>query len=252
MLRHWRAVFVVVAVIALLVVGPDLALAGPGGKIASGFAKTFWGKVVLGALTIVLLPVILYVVVREHLASRRALRDLGRLRALNPAFDWLTLKDRVTECFHRVHSAWRKEDMAQASAWMTDWYWQNQQLAHLNRWAEQGLVNRCTVKGMGRIRPLHLACRSTEGDLSGSRVVVSITAKMEDYLEDRASGKVVEGKKGYEDTETVWTFVLDGGLWRVAAIEEDSVSLMYAQMANELPAMLAAPEVTRASAGRGI
>jgi hypothetical protein len=250
MRTHWRVVLLVVAVAAVIALGPDPALAGPGGKIASGFAKTFWGKVVLGALAIVLLPVILFVVVQEYLASRRALRDLARLRALDPAFDWLTLKDRVTECFHRVHSAWRKEDMAEASDWMTDWYWQNQQLAHLNRWAEQGLVNRCTVKSVGHIRPLFLACRDRDGDFSGSRLVVSITAKMEDYLQDRASGKVVEGKKGYENTETVWTFTLQGGLWRVATIEDDTVSLMYARMTNELPAML--PEVKPASAGRGI
>jgi len=166
---------------------------------------------------------------------------------VDPAFDWLTLKDRVTESFHRVHAAWGKEDMAQASEWMTEWYWQNQQLAHLNRWAEQGLVNRCAVKSVGRIRPLHLACRGAQGDLSGSRVVVAITANMEDYLEERATGKVVEGKKGYADTETVWTFALQGGRWRVATIEEDAVSLMYARMANELPAVL--PEVRRASAG---
>jgi hypothetical protein len=250
MRNRWRLVLVVVAVAAVLVLGPDLALAGPGGKIASGFAKTFWGKVVLGAIVIVFLPVILFVVVQEYLAGKRALRDLARLRALDPAFDWLTLKDRVTECFHRVHAAWRKEDMVQASDWMTDWYWQNQQLAHLNRWAEQGLVNHCTVKSVGRIRPLFLACRDDDGDFSGSRLVVSITAKMEDYLADRASGKVVEGKKGYESTETVWTFALRGGLWRVAAIEDDTVSLMYARMTNELPSML--PEVSRASAGRGI
>lgn len=250
MRRHWQVVLVVVAVIAILILGPDPALAGPGGKIASGFAKTFWGKVVLGALVIVFLPVILFVVVQEYLAGKRALRDLARLRAVDPAFDWLTLKDRVTECFHRVHAAWRKEDMAQASDWMTDWYWQNQQLAHLNQWAEQGRVNRCTVKSVGRIRPLFLACRDNDGDFSGSRLVVSITARMEDYLEDRASGKVVEGKKGYENTETVWTFALHRGLWRVATIEDDTVSLMYARMTNELPAML--PEVRRASAERGI
>ena len=250
MRTRWRVVLLVVAVAAVIALGPDPALAGPGGKIASGFAKTFFGKVVLGALAIILLPVIVWVMVQEHLAGKRALRDLARLRALDPAFDWLTLKDRVTDCFHRVHSAWRKEDMAQASEWMTGWYWQNQQLAHLNRWAEQGLVNHCTVKSVGRIRPLFLACRSDEGDFSGSRLVVSITAKMEDYLQERESGKVVEGKKGYADTETVWTFALQRGLWRVAAIEDDTVTLMYARMGNELPALL--PEVKPASAGQGI
>ena len=246
MRTRWPVVFLVLAVAAMLVLGPDPVLAGPGGKIASGFVKTFWGKVVLGALVILLLPLILWVAVQEHRASKRALADLARLRALDPAFDWLTLKDRVAECFHRVHSAWRKEDMAQASDWMTDWYWQNQQLAHLDQWAERGLVNRCTVKSVGRIRPLHLACRSRDGDFSGSRLVVGGTAKMEDYLEDRASGKVVEGKKGYADTETVWTFALHRGLWRVATIEEDSVSLMYARMRNELPEMLPEPSRQRA------
>ena len=247
---RWRIVLVVVAVAAVLVLGPDPALAGPGGKIASGFAKTFLGKVVLTALAIVLLPLIVWVMVQEHRASKRALADLARLRGVDPAFDWLTVKDRVTDCFHRVHSAWRKEDMADASEWMTGWYWQNQQLAHLNRWAAQGLVNHCTVKSVGRIRPLFLACRNDGGGFSGSRLVVSIAAKMEDYLEERASGKVVEGKKGYDDTETVWTFVLERGLWRVAAIEDDSVTLMYARMTNELPALL--PEVKPASAGQGI
>ena len=250
MRTHWRVVLLVVAVAAVIALGPDPALAGPGGKIASGFAKTFLGKVVLGVLAVILLPVIVWVMVQEHLAGKRALRDLARLRALDPAFDWLTLKDRVTDCFHRVHSAWRKEDMAQASDWMTGWYWQNQQLAHLNRWAEQGLVNHCTVKSVGPIRPLFLACRSDEGDFSGSRLVVSITAKMEDYLQERESGKVVEGKKGYADTETVWTFALHHGLWRVAAIEDDTVTLMYARMGNELPALL--PEVKPASARQGI
>jgi inner membrane protein import complex subunit Tim44-like protein len=247
---RWQIALLVLVVAAILIVSPDAALAGPGGKIASGLAKTFWGKVVLGALAIVLFPVIVWVMVQEHRASKRAMRDLARLRALDPAFDWLTLKDRVTECFHRVHAAWRKEDMAQAADWMTEWYWQNQQLAHLNRWAEQGLVNHCTVKSVGRVRPLFLACREDDGDFSGSRLVVSITAKMEDYLQDRSSGKVVEGKKGYADTETVWTFALKRGLWRVAAIEDDSVTLMYARMANELPALM--PEVKPASAARGI
>jgi hypothetical protein len=217
---------------------PASALAGPGGKIATVVAKSFWGRVLLGALVLVFLPLILYVMVREWIAERRSLRDLRRLRHVNPAFDWLTLKDRVAECFHRVHSAWRKEDMAQASAWITSWYWQNQQLAHLDRWAEQGLVNRCTVKSVGRIRPLHVACRDLDGRMSGSRVVVAVTANMEDYLQESASGTIVEGEKGYKDVETVWTFELGEGAWRVVNIEEDALTLAYAQMVNEVPEIL--------------
>jgi hypothetical protein len=243
---RWRVWFLAAIVVVLLVAAPEAALAGPGGKIAAAVAKTFWGRVALAALVVLFLPLILYVLVREWLAARRTHRDLRRLRSLQPAFDWLMLKDRVIECFHRVHAAWRKEDMAQASQWMTDWYWQNQQLAHLDRWAEQGLVNRCTVKSVGRIRPLHLACRDSDGLMSGSRVVVAVTAKMEDYLEERATGRVVEGEKGYKDVESVWSFELQGGSWRVANIEEDSLTLVYAQMGNELPESLPQPAARRA------
>jgi len=243
---RWRALFVVAVVVAVVVLSPELALAGPGGKIASAIFKGFWGRVLLAALAIVLLPLILYVVGREWLAERRATRALRELRELHPAFDWLTLKDRISECFHRVHAAWRREDMAQASTWMTEWYWQNQQLAHLDRWAEQGLVNRCSIKSVGRIRPLHVAYRNPDSELSGSRVVVGVTAKLEDYLEERATGKLVEGEKGYKNVETVWTFELMRGAWRVANIEEDSLTLAYAQLVNELPEADARPVARRA------
>jgi hypothetical protein len=242
---RWRTVLLVVLAAAAVVALPELALAGPGGRIASAVANTFWGRVLLGVLAVIFLPVIVYVVGQEWLAERRVHRALQQLRAAHPAFDWLRLKDRVVECFHRVHSAWRKEDMAQAAAWMTDWYWQNQQLAHLDRWAEQGLVNHCSVKGVGRVRPLHIACRNADGDFSGTRLVVAVHAKMEDYLAERASGKVVEGRKGYHDVETVWTLELGAAGWRVAAIEEDSLTLAYARLANELPEMAAPAAAAR-------
>jgi hypothetical protein len=234
----WRLALLVALLVVGLALSPVSAFAAPGGKIASAVASSFWGRALLLLVALLFLPLILYVWAKEGLAERRALRDLRRLRDVQPAFDWLTLKDRVTECFHRVHAAWRKEEMAPASAWMTEWYWQNQQLAHLERWAEQGLLNRCTVKSVGRVKPLHLACRNTDGDLSGSRLVVAIVAKMEDYLEERATGRVVEGEKGYKDVESVWTFELASGAWRVANIEEDSLSLTYARMANEVPEVL--------------
>jgi hypothetical protein len=69
---------------------------------------------------------------------------------------------------------------------------------------------------------------------------------MEDYLEERATGRVVEGEKGYKDVESVWSFELQGGSWRVANIEEDSLTLVYAQMGNELPESLPQPAARRA------
>ena len=34
-----------------------------------------------------------------------------------------------------------KKMFTTASQWMSDWYWQNQQFAHLNRWQQQNLTN---------------------------------------------------------------------------------------------------------------
>jgi hypothetical protein len=61
---------------------------------------------------------------------------------------------------------------------------------------------------------------------------------MEDYLAERDSGEVVEGKKGFQEVETIWTFSVQNGQWVVANIEEDTLSLDYAQLANELPGYL--------------
>jgi hypothetical protein len=211
------------------------AVAGPGGKIASAIFQTFWGKVLLFVLVILFLPLILYTLVTEYLAQRRTLKDLRKLAQVNKLFDWLTLRDRITDCFYQVHAAWRKEDMVEASEWMTDWYWQNQQLAYLDQWAKDGLVNHCRVKRISHLNPLFLAYRSDEQEAEGSRIVVSITANMEDYLAKRETGKVVEGKKGFKSVETVWTFIVQNGQWVVANIDEGSLSLAYIQLANELP-----------------
>ncbi|MDQ3262565.1 MAG: Tim44-like domain-containing protein [Myxococcota bacterium] len=162
---------------------------------------------------------------------------MASLGKRNPAFDRFTLKDRVTDCFQRVHSAWRREDLAEASAWMTDWYWQNQQLAHLDAWEREGLINHCKVKKLRGMRPLALSCRNFDGQGGGSRVVVAINASM-DYLAERATGRVVEGKRGFKDVETVWTFVLEDGAWRVNNIEEDSMTLAYARLATDVEELL--------------
>jgi predicted lipid-binding transport protein (Tim44 family) len=157
----------------------------------------------------------------------------------------------VTGCYQRVHSAWSAEDMSQAAEWMTSWYWQNQQLAHLNQWERDGLVNHCRIKTINRVRPLFVAFKRTaEASSDGSRVVVAISAKMEDYLAERATGKVVEGKKGFGDAEHIWTFVLQQGKWVVSNIEQGSMSLTYARMVSEVGEPL--PEQGSAGESAGV
>ena len=219
--------------IALAVVEP--AMAGPGGKIARAAFESFWGKVALGVLTIIFLPLIAYVLFTEKLAERRARKDLRFMAGYAALFDWLKIQERAKDCFLRVHSGWGKEDLSGVSDWMTDWYWQNQQMVHLDRWREEGLVNICDVKKITSIKPLLFVHRNQGGEHEDSMVVISIAAKMNDYLEERATGKVVEGSKRYKEVETIWSFTLENGAWKVSDIEEDTMSTAYAKMARELP-----------------
>ena len=219
--------------IALLAVEP--AIAGPGGKIASAAFETFWGRVALGVLTIVFLPLIMYVLFQEKIAERRARKDLRFMAGYSPLFEWLKVQERAKDCFFRVHSGWEKEDLSEVSGWMTDWYWQNQQLAHLDRWKKEGLVNICDVKKITNIKPLLFVHRNQGEEHEDSMIVISIEAKMKDYLQNKTTGKVVEGSKRYKEVETVWSFTLEEGVWKVSDIEEDSMSLAYAKVVKELP-----------------
>lgn len=228
--------------LALVMVDP--AFAGPGGKIASAVFDTFWGKILLAVLTILFAPIIIYVIYKEKRAERRTRRDLQVMAQHDPGFEWFKIRERAIDCFTRVHGAWREEDMAEAAQWMTDWYWQNQQMAHLNRWAREGLVNHCDVKKITAIKPLMLLHCNEGAEHEGSLLVLSIEANMKDYLAERESGKVVEGSKKYKEVETVWSFTRIDGVWRVSNIEEDSFSLEYAREALALPP-LEEPDLAR-------
>jgi hypothetical protein len=141
----------------------------------------------------------------------------------------------VQDCFYRIHGAWEKKDVTDASEFMTDWYWQNQQLAVLNRWQRDGLVNHCTVKKIRAIKPILFLHRNEGLAHEDSLLVVSITAYMQDYLAQRNSGKVVEGSKRFKDVQSLWSFTMVNGQWRVSNIEEDGIIYAYVKLAKELP-----------------
>lgn len=220
-------------VIILLSIEP--AMAGPGGKIASAVFESFWGKVVLVILTIIFLPLILYILLQEKLSERRSRKDMRFMAGYSPLFEWLKIQERAKDCFFRVHSGWEKEDLSGVSNWMTDWYWQNQQLVHLDKWKKEGLVNICDVKKITNIKPLLFVHRNQGEEHEDSMVVISIEAKMKDYLQDIKTKKIVEGSKQYKEVETVWSFTLENGVWKVSDIEEGNMSLAYAKLVKDLP-----------------
>jgi hypothetical protein len=211
------------------------AYAGPGGQIAKVLAKTFWGKMVLGLLTFILLPVGIYLYIKQKLAERRAYKDLKYMAQHDPNFKWLRAKARILDCFYRVHSAWKQEDVSKACEYMTDWYWQNQQLVYLDRWHREGLRNVCAVKKIRVVRPLLFIHRNDDAAHEGSLLVVSITANMMNCLVKRETDEVVEGNRKFKDHETIWTFALIEGQWRVANIEEAGCEFDYIFQAKNVP-----------------
>lgn len=215
---------------------PAFVFAGPGGKIASAVFDTFWGKVILIALVIFFSPLIIYVLLKQHRAKKRVLSDLQIVARVSPDFDWIKLRKRILDCFYRVHAAWEKSDVSEASEWMTDWYWRNQQMVYLDRWERDGLVNICEVEQISYVKPIMFSFRGDEGNPGeGSELAVLISAIMKDYLERKSDGKLVEGSRKKKDVERIWSFTYESGKWVVSNIEEDSNSLEYIEMMKTVP-----------------
>lgn len=213
------------------------AIAGPGGRIASAAFETFFGRVVFGVLLIVLLPLIVYVFIKEKIAERRARKDLSFMATHSPMFELLKIQERAKDCFLRIHSDWGKEDLSKTSDWMTSWYWQNQQYVYLEKWKRKGLVNICDVRKINSIKPIFFLHRNDKKEHEGSMVVFSIKANMKDFLQNRETGKIVEGSKKYKDVETIWSFTLEDSAWKVSNIDEGEMSLTFAQAIKDLPAI---------------
>lgn len=83
-------------------------------------------------LTIVLLPLIIYINMKEFFVTRKNKKILNQLGVINRDFTWLTLNKSVKNAFQRVYLAWNREDMQEVSELVSSWYWQNQQIVHLD------------------------------------------------------------------------------------------------------------------------
>ncbi len=214
----------------ILVSSADLH-AGPGGQIAKELIKNPFVIGLVVILAILLSPLIAFIYFRELLKVNKTTKDIRNIAQFNNNFEWFSLKQRATAIFERVHSAWSKEDMQEASEWMTDWYWQNQQLVYLNRWQDSGLINHCIVAGIEKIKPVYLYYSDNEGG-ENSKVVLSISANMEDYLFNKKTLQVVKGEKGFKSVETYWTLTLVNQNWVVSNIEDPTSE--YLKTANQI------------------
>lgn len=227
--KNW---LVIVVMILLFSVEP--AFAGPGGYIAKGLFKSFWGKLLLGIVTVILLPFILYVYFTEKIAIYKNKKLLEKLSLKNKNFNWLQLEKEFTHIIKRVYIAWENENMSEVKEYVNHWYWQNQQIVNLDYWKNHNLQNVSKLRKITKINPLYLEF-STDETLNGTRIAISLDVEVEDYLVDKATNNVVEGKKGFQDVDYVWFFEFTNGKWLLDDIKEGTTSLGIAKLDNVIP-----------------
>ncbi|WP_400077767.1 hypothetical protein [Winogradskyella sp. R77965] len=212
----------------------DPVYAGPGGSIAKGLFKTWWGKLILFALFIVFFPLIVYTYTVEYFAVNKTKKQLNQIGLKNKDFSWLNLEKNVYNIFTRVYEAWDKENMKEVSSYVNHWYWQNQQQVHLDRWKRENLKNICKLDRIKSIKPVYTEI-TNEDNFEGSKIAFVISANIKDYLVNRDTLKIIEGKDVFGDEEHIWIMEYTEGKWLLDDIREGNFSLAFAKMKNVVP-----------------
>jgi len=233
MKKQHKQLLLTIIIIAILFYA-DPVFAGPGGTVAKGLFKTWWGKLLMTLIAIIFLPVIIYMKTIEYFAVKKTKKQLAQIGIKNKDFSWLNLEKNVYNIFTRVYVAWNNEDMKEVKDYVNHWYWQNQQQVHLDKWKEENLKNVSNLESISKIKPLYLEV-SEEENYEGSKIAFSITANIEDYLVNRDTREVVYGKKGYNDEEKIWIMEYTEGKWLLDDIREGEFSLAFAKLPNVVP-----------------
>ena len=171
------------------------------------------------AITALMLPMF-GKMIRESFIARKIRKDMQHIARYFPLFEWTKFQETVKDCFLRVHSDWKQADLSHGPEWMTAWCWQNQQLPRLERCKKEGLVNICDIGKIYKVSPLKIVHENPEGDHKHPMIIVSIEARLMDYLKDTETGKVVEGKKEYLGIKTIWHFTLENNIWKLSSMED--------------------------------
>lgn len=226
--------FILTVFIIVFLFWVDPVYAGPGGYIAKGLFKTFWGKILLSALVVILLPLLVYIRLVEYRKARKIKKILNKIALQKREFSWMQLEKEYSNIIRRVYNAWTNEDMGEVKQYVNSWYWQNQQLVFLEQWKRENLKNVSRLKVIEKLKPLYLELTSLE-NYEGTRIAVLVAVDAEDYLMDRDTQKVVQGNKGYQNLEYIWMFEYTDGKWLLDDIQEGNLSLQFAKLENVVP-----------------
>ena len=235
--RSWRLMlgFYTCWLMTFFLTAHMMAWAGPGGIIKDA-AMTPLGRLGICVGAVLLGPFIAYYLIKREMQIRCTRRDLARLAVLHPQYQWREVKDRTTATFEWVWSAWSQQKMEAASSYTTTWYMLNQQM-QLDEWAEKEWENVCRLDDLLSIEPI-LVKHNGKAGAQDSRLVVTIAARIVDYLQDKRTGEIIKGDKNVGVARTVWTFVWQENAWRLNLIEPSTTEWSYLTMPNELPASL--------------
>jgi len=226
--------FIVLLVFIGLLFFIDPIYAGPGGAIAKGLFKTWWGKILMLLLVVILLPFIIYIKSVEFFKVKKTKKQLGQIGLKNKDFSWLNLEKNFSNIITRVYDAWSNENMSEVKEYVNHWYWQNQQSVHLDKWKSNNLKNICNLQEINKIRPLYLEL-TNNNNYEGSKIVISISGSIEDYLIDKETGKIIKGGIGFQNESHIWVMEYVEGKWLLDDIKNDDLSLAFAKMQNVIP-----------------
>lgn len=212
--------------------------AGPGGQFVKQALSTKFGRIggmVVGGLlllaTLILLPLIIYVKIREVAGIRRTKADLAHLASKFSWFEWLTIRDRIQQAVKEIGKVWASGDLSPAAKYMTAAYCSSQQEL-LDRWKDEGKDVVYRVEKVRKIEPLAVRVEDEE---TYSLIRALVVVDCVDYMRDQYTKEVVKGDVNKSSGfESVWCFVYQGQEWLLNGIEEGSTSMAWATTKNHV------------------
>jgi predicted lipid-binding transport protein (Tim44 family) len=191
---------------------------GGGGGISGGFILL----IVIVALIFFAFSALKATQYRKRRAARVRATELAAAEAADDDadFDPDTVRSAATALFLEVQRRWSENDAdglatMVAPDLMVEWR------RRLEDFARKGWQNRCVPQGEPHVEYMGLVNREGEHE---DRVVVRITAALEDYVVD-AHGRTIR-KDGENSTTTTltewWTLHPPGDRWRLLSIESDA------------------------------
>ena len=95
--KHFEIITIILVVILLFSVDP--VYAGPGGTVVKALFKTWWGKLLMILLAIILLPLIIYSRIIEFIKVRQTKKELLKIGLNNNEFSWLNMEKNISNIF---------------------------------------------------------------------------------------------------------------------------------------------------------